>query len=312
MGVIKTAGVKRLIRNGKLGNRLIDHGAFFSLPEARTAVADGTIELVSGESNVNVVMVMDRVEKNILWYEWSFALNDFTAIGHGDSNPPGLANAFIRLTGSDEFIGFENCTGTPAENFLKWADGNDWTLYMKVPELLNAQNSQYVSIVSHGNNNIIARMGGTNHGIYVNGETSYQAGINTWVAITANSEIIFRKIGTGMEYWINGVKRGTVNVSSYTDGTNGIIKFGSGSGELLKGGVDNIVIWDKAISSNDLNEIYAGTPVESTVVYNDAIVHLKCGEDVYPAVVDHKGTLTGGELFNGRPEDFVEIVDPNA
>lgn len=310
MGIIKSVGVKRLIRNGKLGNRVIDHGAFFSLAEARTSVSDGSIELVTGEGNVNVIMVMDRVEKNILWYEWSFSLNDFTAIGHGDSNPPGLANAFIRLTGSDEFIGFSSCTGTRAENLLKWSNGNDWTLYMKIPELLNAQSGQYVNIVSHGGNNILARMGGTNHGIYVNGETSYQAGMNTWYPITANSVIIFKKIDGYMEYWLNGFKRGNLNISSYTDATNGIIKFGTGSADFLKGGVDNIIMWDKAISSNDINEINSGAEVESTVVYGDAIVHLKCGEDVYPTVVDHKGTLTGGELFNGRPEDFVEIITP--
>ena len=44
--------------------------------------------------------------------------------------------------------------------------------------------------------------------------------------------------------------------------------------------------------------------------YPDLNSWVKMGEDVFPAVTDEKGVLTGGSLVDGTAEDFVEIPDP--
>lgn len=311
MSTIKTVGIKRLIRNGLLGHRVVDHGAFGSLEEARQAAADGYFEFSTGDNVVNIIMVLDAVEKMIKFYEWSFPLNDWTAIGQGDSNPVQYANGFIRIAKGETFIGFSNAYTSPVGHIL--SPLHTWSIYIKFPEIAyTGVDLQGVTLVQNGDNAIKIRLNASSWDIvYTDGTTENY--VRQYRAVPANTYLGFtHTANSGMQIFLSGSGFVGTVANTANDTTNGVIKIGEGTVDLPQGGVDNIMFWDTNIGYHGMNDFALAPTIEESVSYESALVHLKCGEDVYPEVLDSKGTLTGGELFNGRPEDFVEIVDPNA
>ena len=82
------------------------------------------------------------------------------------------------------------------------------------------------------------------------------------------------------------------------------------------GGVNNLIGSDIEFTGSFIEEYFQNqsnnpeSPDEfftGAEFYPDLSFYCKLGEDSYPQVTDDKGFLTGGELFNGSPEDFKDI-----
>ena len=61
-----------------------------------------------------------------------------------------------------------------------------------------------------------------------------------------------------------------------------------------------------AVFDAQLSSLQHATYDESSF-YADLISWIKMGEDVFPTVSDEKGVMTGGQLYEGNADDFVEI-----
>lgn len=306
MSVIKTVGIKRLVRNGLLGHRVVDHGAFTSLDEARQGAAEGHFEFVTGDNVVNIIMVLDTIEKRIRFFEWSFPLNDFTEIGQGDSNPVQYANAFIRLAKGATHISFNTATGTMAKLL---SPTTTWSIFIKFPEIAySGTDLEGVTLVRNGNTSIKLRLNASSWDIvYSDGTT--EKSFRAYRAVPANSYLGFaHTAGSGIQVFLQGSGFISTVGDVPTDTTDGNIKIGEGTVDLPQGGVDNIMFWDTNIGYSGMSDFGTVPSITDASAYASAKVHLKCGEDVYPNVVDHKGMLTGGTLVNGTTEDFVEIL----
>jgi hypothetical protein len=167
--------------------------------------------------------------------------------------------------------------------------------------------------------------------LYLTGnDGASKAGINTWYAPNAGGKLLFANDGsTGfLKYYIGNVDgtfslRGVVNIASATlgnnnPGTNFCIgkKVGSNAvaeSLMFHGGMNNVITADEAFANASpmiaeyfgVNETY-----DESSFYSDITSWVKMGEDIFPAVTDEKGVLTGGSLVNGNEDDFVEIPDP--
>ena len=175
------------------------------------------------------------------------------------------------------------------------------------------------------------RRGGSNHGLYLTGnDGANKAGINAWYAPNAGGKLLFANDGSAgfLKYYIGNVDgsfalRGVVNIASATlgnnnPGTNFCVGKKVGSNAVAEslnfhGGMNNLITADEAFANASpmiaeyfgVNETY-----DESSFYADLTSWVKMGEDIFPAVTDEKGVMTGGSLVDGTAEDFVEIPDP--
>ena len=301
-----TASMKKLKVAGANGKRVDLLGKFLSLAEATAAVSNGSI--VPDSDSVNVKSVIDVYGVSGLeHYEWSHSLGAFTRIGRGDGSTA-LANAYIMLQDTDEHIAFQQVTGGNPASCLLNLD-TDFSLSIKIPVNDTPENGQRIKLIENGQNAIQINMGANNYGLYFT-DGSISAGINVFSEITANNELTFVYTSSDkkMKYYINGLLKGTLALSNRTNNADGNIKLGKESGaDRLRGGVDNMVVYNVALSSNDMQQVKDGVPIESRDAHGDAVAFCPMGEDVYPTVSDSLGNLVDGQLYNGSPDDFVEI-----
>lgn len=302
-----TATMKKMKMAGANGKRVDTLGSFVSLEEVISQQQAGFIipdpDFVNVKSVVKVYGVHGYKE-----YEYSHSLTSWVEIGRGDGSQV-LANAYIRLAGTDEHIEFQAIpNGASADCLMNFA--KDFTLTVKIPVMDTPENGQQVKLFSNGSNAIQFTMGNSNYGIYVN-DGSINAGANTWFEWTANNELTFVHDATAktIRYYVNGVSKATVNISNRVNNSDGNFKIGGMIGShLLKGGIDDVAAWDIKLSDNDMQQVRDNVALVDRSAYSDAIVHCKCGEDVYPHVSDLKNNLVDGTLVNGSPDDFVAIT----
>lgn len=306
MATLNNLVLNKLSINGRNYKRVETLGAFFSVDEATQSVADGSI--VPNSDSVNVRSIVHVISgTGFHFYEWSNALGAFTEIGRGDASGV-LANAYIRLQGTDELIEFEQMqSGNPAYCMLNL--DTDFSITIKIPLIDTPENGQRIKLIENGQNAIQINMGSGNYGLYFT-DGSISAGVNVFTEVVANDELTFVYTASDkkLRYYINGQNEKVLSLSNRTNNADGKIKIGAPTGQdRLKGGVDNFAAWAINLSNNDLAEIAAGVPLESRTAYADAKVHCKMGEDLYPHISDLKGNLVDGELKNGSPDDFVPI-----
>ena len=88
-----------------------------------------------------------------------------------------------------------------------------------------------------------------------------------------------------------------------------ISSYGSSNQVYWDGGVNNLIVADKALGDTNVAEFFqTGEVFTEHEYYPDLTTYARLGEDSYPAVVDSKGNATG-ELINGTPDDFVDIPE---
>ena len=234
------------------------------------------------------------------------------------------ANAFIHFDGSNDYVEF---SGT-ATGLLDWSA--NWTVGVNIVEFEIRSDGKFITLFKSGQNAIMLRRGGSNHGLYLTGnDGATKRGINTWRAPNPGGKLLFVNDGTEgfLKYYIGNVDgtyslRGAVNIATAIDGNNNPgTEFSIGKrvgnnavAESLNfvGGLNNFIYADEAFANaSPLIGEYFGVnnTYDEASFYADLNSWVKMGEDAYPAVVDTLGALTGGELINGTEDDFVEITE---
>ena len=235
------------------------------------------------------------------------------------------ANAYIHFDGSNDYVEF---TGG-ATGLLDWSE--DWTVGISLVEFEVKADQKFITLFSSGDNAIMLRRGGSNHGLYLTGnDGATKAGINTWYAPNPGGKLLFVNDGTVgfLKYYIGNVDgsfslRGVVNIASATGGNNnpgpnlciGKRVGNNAVAESLNyhGGLNNFIYADEPFANGSpMVAEYFGVnnTYDESSFYGDLNSWVKMGEDTYPDVVDTLGALTGGKLVDGTEEDFVEIVTP--
>ena len=233
------------------------------------------------------------------------------------------ANAYIHFDGSNDYVEF---TGG-ATGLLDWSA--DWTIGISLVEFEVKADGKFITLFSSGQNAIMLRRGGSNHGLYLTGnDGANKAGINTWYAPNPGGKLLFANDGTAgfLKYYIGNVDgtfslRGVANINSATSGNNnpgtnlciGKRVSNNAVAESLNyhGGLNNFIYADEAFANASpmISEYFGvNNTYDEASFYGDLNSWVKMGEDTYPNVVDTLGALTGGTLVDGTEEDFVEIV----
>lgn len=235
------------------------------------------------------------------------------------------ANAYIHFDGSNDYVEF---TGG-ASGLLDWSQ--NWTVGISLVEFEVKADGKFITLFSSGQNAIMLRRGGANHGLYLTGnDGANKAGINTWATPNPGGKLLFANDGTAgfLKYYIGNIDgtyslRGVVNIASATlgnnnPGSNFCIGKRVGNNAIAEslmypGGLNNFIYADEAFANaSPMIAEYFGVnnTYDEASFYPDLNSWVKMGEDTYPNVVDTLGALTGGTLVDGTEEDFVEIVTP--
>ena len=236
-----------------------------------------------------------------------------------------FSNSFIRFDGSNDYVEFSD-KGADNGNLLDWT--KDWTIGVTLTEFDIASDQKFITLFSSGQNAILLRRGGANHGLYLTGDDgANKAGINTWYTPNAGGKLLFSNDGTNgfLRYYIGNVDgsfalRGLVNIASATKGNNNpgsnfcIGKRVSSNvvAESLNfhGGMNNVITAKEAFANASpmITEYFQVIETyDESSFYSDLVSWIKMGENNYPEVTDTKGVMTGGALEAGQPDDFVEI-----
>ena len=236
-----------------------------------------------------------------------------------------FSNSFIRFDGSNDYVEFTD-KGAENANLLDWT--KDWTIGVTLTEFDIASDQKFITLFSSGDNAIMLRRGGSNHGLYLTGnDGANKAGINSWHTPNAGGKLLFANDGTAgfLKYYIGNVDgsyalRGVVNIASATLGNNNPgsnFCIGKRVGNnavaeslMFHGGMNNVITADEAFANASpliaeyfgVNETY-----DEASFYADLVSWLKLGENNFPEVTDAKGIMTSGALINGNEDDFVEI-----
>ena len=234
-----------------------------------------------------------------------------------------FSNSFIRFDGSNDYVEFSD-KGATNVNLLDWS--KDWTIGVTLPEFDVASDGKFITLFSSGQNAIMLRRGGSNHGIYLTGnDGANKAGNNTWYAPNAGGKLLFCMDSTTgrLKYYIGNVDgsyalRASTNVTTATGGNNnpgnnfcvGKRVANNAVAESLNfhGGMNNVITADEPLSGPLVEEYFqVSETYDESSFYADLISWIKMGEDVFPTVSDEKGVMSGGQLYEGNADDFVEI-----
>ena len=187
---------------------------------------------------------------------------------------------------------------------------------------------KFITLFSSGQNAIMLRRGGSNHGLYLTGnDGANKAGINAWYAPNQGGKLMFVNDGTAgfLKYYIGNVDgtyalRGVVNIASATLGNNNPgsnFCIGKRVGNnavaeslMFHGGMNNVITADEPFANASpiiaeyfgVNETY-----DESSFYADLVSWIKMGENNFPEVTDTKGVMTDGALIDGNEDDFVAI-----
>ena len=239
-----------------------------------------------------------------------------------------FSNSFIRFDGSNDYVEFA-AKGEGNADLLDWSA--DWTIGVTLTEFDIASDGKFITLFSSGQNAIMLRRGGSNHGLYLTGnDGANKAGINTWYAPNAGGKLLFANDGSNgfLKYYIGNIDgtfalRGVVNIASATGGNNNPgsnfcigKKVGSNAvaeSLMFHGGMNKVITADEAFANaSPMIAEYFGVSetYDEASFYADLDSWVKMGESTFPEVTDEKSVMTGGELVNGTADDFVEIPDP--
>jgi len=330
MAILDTLGVDELSLRG-LGNQFNSFERLFqSKADAIQAVAEG--DYVPTPGKLNTVLIAGEAQA-IQFY--SFDVLDFVPISEFAS-VGNQSNKYIDLDGVNDYIGFDN-----ADAVLDFTQ--DWTIGITLVGVTAPSSSTKMTLFSRGGVHITlqAAAGSTNWGLYVTSDsdlfnTTKRAQANTWYAPSDFSRILFVYCASTkrLKYYLGEPSTGSYAMranlaipQTMIDGQDitGGLKIGDNwsgvggsyfSGVNWNGGVNNLIGSDIKFTAPFVEEYFQNQSVDpdnpdafftSAEFYPDLTFYCKLGEDAYPTVSDEKGTLTGGELFNGAADDFKDI-----
>jgi len=237
-----------------------------------------------------------------------------------------VSNSYIHFDGSNDFVEF-SAKGTANAGLLDWTQ--DWSIGMTLVEFDVKSDGKFVTLFKSGDNAIMLRRGGSNHGLYVTGnDGATKIGANTWYAPNAGGKILFAyyKDFSRLRYYIGNVD-GTyalrasyvVNVGAIGGNTPGS-EFSIGKRAtnnnvaeslMFHGGANNVIVAAEPLEGPYVQEYFqVNEDYDQASFYPDLTSWVKMGEDTYPTVSDTLNTMSGGELIGGNENDFVPIPDP--
>jgi len=236
------------------------------------------------------------------------------------------SNAYIHFDGSNDYVEFTD-KGAANVGLLDWT--KDWTIGMTLTEFDVKSDGKFITLFSSGDNAIMLRRGGSNHGLYVTGNGgATKIGANTWYAPNAGGKILFAfyKDFSRLRYYIGNVDGtyslrasyvvNTANIGGNNPGTSFCIGKRVPNNAVAEslyfhGGANNLLIAAEPLEGPYVEEYFqVSETYDAASFYPDLTSWVKMGEDVYPSVVDVIGAMSGGELIGGNENDFVEIPNP--
>ena len=330
MQILQNLGVDRLSLRG-LGNQFNSFERLFqSKSDAVTSVQTSDYNPIAGKLN----SVLIAGEQNAIQF-WSFDIEQFVPISEFGA-VGNQSNKFIDLNGVNNYIGFDN-----ADAVLDFTQ--DWTIGISLVGVTGPSSSTKMTLFSRGGVQITlqAQAGSTNWGLYVTSDNDlYNAGkraqANTWYAPSDLSRILFVYCASTkrLKYYLGDPSTGSyamrANLSipqSMIDNQNisGGLKIGDGftgvggsyfSGVNWNGGVNNLIGSGIKFTGPYIEEYFQNQSSDpdnpdafftQAEFFSDLTFYCKLGEDSHPEVSDEKGTLTGGEFYNGDATDFKDV-----
>jgi hypothetical protein len=303
---------------------------FQSREEALEAVATNDYKPTAGL--LNSVLIAGEPEA-IQFYSFDLLdfvpLPDFRAAGN-------QSNKYIDLDGVNDYIGFSN-----ADAVLDFTQ--DWTIGVTLVGVTPPSSTAKMTLFSRGGVHITlqASAASTNWGLYVTSDdnlfnTTSRAQANTWYRPYDFSRLLFVYCSTTkrLQYYIGDPATGNYAMranlaipQSMINSQNiaGGLQIGNGwsgtgganfSGINWDGGVNNLIGSGLKFTGPFIQEYFQNQSNDpenpdafftQAEFYPDLSFYCKLGEDAYPTVIDSKGTLTDGELYNGAPDDFKDI-----
>ena len=237
------------------------------------------------------------------------------------------SNAYIHFDGSNDFVEF-SAKGAANVGLLDWTQ--DWTIGMTLTEFEVKSDQKFITLFSSGDNAIMLRRGGSNHGLYITGNNgATKIGANTWYAPNPGGKVLFAfyKDFSRLRYYIGNVD-GTYNLrASYlvnvgaiggnAPGTNfsigkRVTSNAVAESLMFHGGANNVIVSAEPLEGPYVQEYFqVSETYDQASFYPDLTSWAKMGEDSFPTVKDTIGAMSGGELIGGNEDDFVEIPDPS-
>lgn len=330
MSVLQTLAVDKLSLRGLQNQFNSFERLFQSKADAVQSVNTG--DYVPTPGKLNTVLIAG--EENAIQF-WSFDVQDFVPISEFGAIG-NQSNKYIDLDGVNDYIGFSN-----ADAVLDFTQ--DWTIGVTLVGVTGPASNENFTLFSRGGVHITlkANAASTNWGLYVTSDNdlfngSKRAQANTWYRPDDFSRILFVYCSTTkrLAYYLGDPSTGTyaqrANLAipqSMIDGQNitGGLQIGNGwsgtggssfSGVNWNGGVNNLIGSGIKFTTPFISEYFQNQSSDpdnpdafftQAEFYADLSFYCKLGEDTYPNVSDEKGTLTGGELFNGSADDFKDI-----
>lgn len=205
----------------------------------------------------------------------------------------------VTLDGNDDFIELKNA-GT-------YSFDSTWGVFLQLrPPISELQDSSYVTLFRSGNNAITLRKGGSNWGLYVFKDNLSVAQANTWHAPTSTSLIFVQCTGTHIQYYLDGVLRANIAInqtnatpSAHEEGVLQIGKGGEVKGQFWYGSIDNLLLLNDALDSDEVSELFGSSgPEEYTALtfYDTKVRDFVLLEE---AVIAMKAVVTGTYYYVG-------------
>ena len=237
------------------------------------------------------------------------------------------SNSYIHFDGSNDYVEF-SAKGATNVGLLDWT--KDWTVALTLTEFEVKSDAKFITLFKSGDNAIMLRRGGSNHGLYITGnDGATKIGANTWYAPNPGGKLLFTFDSTTsrLKYYIGNVdgsyaQRASylVNVGSIGGNTPGdefcigkrVTSNAVGESLMFHGGANNVIVAAEALGGPLITEYFqVSETYDQASFYADLTSWIKMGEDSFPTVSDTLGAMTGGALIDGNEDDFVEIPDPS-
>ena len=218
----------------------------------------------------------------------------------------GFSNTYsLDFDGTDDYV----TMGDPVDGSLDFSTGDfTITLWFKV----SSDASQYAAIytkdtskfrtylqdVTPGSRKLTTSVGGTSKYNW------FEYEFDTWYHLAVN-----RSSGT-VEGYIDGVSKFTTTMSGDCSSTTSFDIGGIGSASNLSGNIDEVAIWDTALSAGDISALYSA---KGTANLNDDgnSANLqgwwRMGDgDTYPTITDNSTNSNDGTMTNMASDDIVK------
>ena len=245
------------------------NGLFFRNTSSQT---DNTKVNKSGD-NITGNLILSGIPSSVLSFD---GVNDYVTIPDSSS----LDSAF----------GSENFT------LEAWVYPKDWVNYRGI---INKRSSYYYSASPGGlfsDSNGIRAVVGTGIEEQTSNSVSYKPSLNEWHHIVGTAD------GSTLKLYVDGVLRGSTAITVNPPSNNDPLTIGSffSSQRSFNGTIDEVRIWNRALSASEISNLYNGTYVNRTGL----VLEMNMNEEQELTTYDSSGYDNHGTLINGTSWNY--------